>query len=175
MSRSEAEPPSAGPSLEAVIAAHQTPLLRYALRIVRDEESAQDVVQETFMRYLKAPPSEGNPKQLSAWLFRVAHNLCVDLIRKESRMRESCEQIEIPAHDPPASDGFVAEETSRQLGELLARLTENQRTVIVLKFQEKKSYREISEITGLTVTNVGFLIHRGLKKMAEFARKEELL
>lgn len=168
------DPESVHP-IEALVAAHQTPLLRYAWRILRDEDAAQDVVQEAFARYLKSPPAEQNGHGASSWLFRVVHNLAVDVIRKESRMRESCEQIDVPVAEPPHSAALVAEETSRQLGALLDRLTENQRTVLVLKFQEQKSYREISEITGLTVSNVGFLIHRGLKKLAEFARKEEML
>ena len=58
---------------------------------------------------------------------------------------------------------------------MLDRLTENQRNVLILKMQEGKTYREISEITGLTVSNVGYLIHHGLKRMGEFIRKEEFI
>ena len=71
-----------------------------------------------------------------------------------------------------ARNSSVAQ-TRRRLGEFLERLTENQRTVLVLKIQEGRSYREISDITGLSVSNVGFLIHRGLKKMAQLIGKEE--
>lgn len=173
MNRPEPKPEDHA-SVEALVAAHQAALLRYAMRILRDHDAAQDAVQEAFARYLKSPPAERNGRGVSTWLFRVVHNAAVDLIRKESRMRESCEQIDLPLAEPPVSAALVAEETRRQLDALLDRLGENQRTVLVLKFQEKKSYREISEITGLTVTNVGFLIHKGLKKLAEFARKEEL-
>ena len=174
-SDAEAAPPEPDDmDIDALVAAHQTPLLRYAQRLIRSEESAQDVVQETFLRYLKSPPRDAEtPRRIANWLYRVTHNLCVDLIRKEQRMREACEQIDHPAPAPLPSDGVAAEETRRRIDGLLDRLTENQRTVLVLKVQEGKSYREISEITGLSASNVGFLIHRGMKKMAELVRQEE--
>jgi RNA polymerase sigma-70 factor (ECF subfamily) len=91
-------------------------------------------------------------------------------------MREGLEQMDPPATvAPPASEEMVAAETRQTLDRMLERLTDNQRTVLVLKMQEGKSYREISEITGLSVSNVGFLIHRGLKRMGEFLRQEETI
>ena len=168
--------PKAAIDVEAVVRDHQAPLLRYAGRILKDSESAQDIVQEAFERLLRRRESmNGSPRRLSNWLFRVTHNLCVDLIRKETRMRQNVQEIEPPSAAPPPSEALAAKEDRERLDTLLQRLTENQRTAIALKFQEKKSYREISEITGLTVSNVGFLIHRGLKKLAEFAREEEAI
>ena len=52
--------------------------------------------------------------------------------------------------------------------EALARLSENQREVILLKFEQGLSYEEISEVTGLSSGNVGFLLHTGLKRLRTF-------
>jgi len=52
-----------------------------------------------------------------------------------------------------------------QLHEALSRLSENQREVILLKFEQGLSYQEISEVTGLSSSNVGFILHHGLKKL----------
>jgi RNA polymerase sigma-70 factor (ECF subfamily) len=176
MERSAAERPPIAPSVEELVAAHQSALIRYARRLVRNEETAQDIAQEAFLRYVRASREADPPRAASTWLFRVAHNLCIDLIRKESRMREGLEQMDPPATvAPPASEEMVAAETRQTLDRMLERLTDNQRTVLVLKMQEGKSYREISEITGLSVSNVGFLIHRGLKRMGEFLRQEETI
>ena len=90
-------------------------------------------------------------------------------------MRETTQQIDPPPAPPPPSAQIVAGETRRRLDALLDRLTENQRNVLILKMQEGKTYREISEITGLTVSNVGYLVHHGLKRMGEFVQKEELI
>lgn len=176
MSRSQSEPSRNGASVEALVAEHEAALLRYAGRLIRNEDSAQDIVQETFVRYLKnGPRAQEHPRQRVNWLFRVAHNLSIDLIRKERRMRESTEQMDPPEPVASAAEIVEAEQTRERLGGLLERLTENQRAVIVLKFQEKKTYREIAAITGLSISNVGFLIHRGLKRLGAFARKEEMI
>lgn len=169
-------PPPADQSVESAVAEHQGALLRYAERIVRDPEAAQDAVQEAFLRYVRAG-REGKPIQsISTWLFRVTHNVCVDHIRKERRMREGIEQMDPPvAMAPPPIVEVAAAERREKLDAMLERLTENQRTVLVLKMQEDKSYKEISAITGLSVSNVGFLIHRAVRRLGEFARREELI
>lgn len=158
---------------EAALEAHQTPLLRYAMRLVRDEDAAQDIVQEVFLRLFRSPPREGHSRQISTWLYRVAHNLCIDHIRKESRMREQERFIPQPAQGALPSDGLSREETRRGLEILMMRLSANQRTVLILKIEEGKSYREISEITGLSISNVGFQIHYALKKLAGLMRDAE--
>lgn len=159
--------------IDALVEAYQAPLLRYAFRLVRDEDRAQDIVQEVFVQYFQSPPRAGDERQLSNWLFRVAHNRAVDLIRRESRMREQAQAMPDPGSAPPATEALIRDETRNQLDALIDRLTENQRTCLVLKFQEDKSYREISEITGLSVSNVGFLLHQAVKKLGQFMLHEE--
>ena len=70
--------------------------------------------------------------------------------------------------------GEVAEQKDSMTRVLqqLDRLPDNQQDVIRLKFQNELSYREISEITGLTVSNVGFLLHVGLKRLRELMQVE---
>lgn len=168
-------PPAEARDIDALVEAFQAPLLRYAGRLVRDEDRAQDIVQEVFLQYIQSPPRSSESRQVSNWLFRVAHNRAVDFIRKESRMREQVQSMPDPGAAPPPSVAVVRQETRRQLDGLMGRLTENQRNCLVLKFQEGKSYREISEITGLSVSNVGFLLHQAVKKMGQFMVQEEAL
>lgn len=159
--------------IDALVEAFQAPLLRYAQRLVRDEDRAQDIVQEVFLKYIQSPPRGREPRQVSNWLFRVAHNRAVDFIRKESRMREQVQSMPDPGSAPPPSEAVARKETRRRLNGLMEKLSENQRVCLVLKFQEGKSYREISEITGLSVSNVGFLLHQAVKKMGQFWIREE--
>lgn len=162
--RALAKPPE---GFEAVVERHRAKLERYAQRIVRDFDSAQDVVQEAFLKYLKEPAGVGGPRQVSAWLYRVTHNLCVDLIRKESRMRAQVERMDpAEALAPPPSRGLEAEDVRRILDQLLGLLTESQRKVVLLRLRDGKSYREISEITGMSVSNVGFHLYQGLKRLS---------
>lgn len=164
---------AAAPSeFESVVAEHQARLLRYARRLVRDSDSAQDIVQEAFLRYLKDPPQCADPRQLQSWLYRVTHNLCVDLIRKESRRRERFERMEPPALSaPPSTQDLEAEDVRKIVDHLLERLSATQRTVILLRLREGKTYREISEITGMSVSNVGFHLFQALKKLNAAIKK----
>ncbi len=174
---SEPSPPNPDGTgeLESVVAAYQAPLLRYAQRFLRDCDAAQDAVQEVFLRYLKAPPRERDPRSLSSWLYRATHNLCVDQIRKEVHMRAQMEQMDPPEPAPSPARVLQIEESRERTERLLRRLTENQRTLLVLRVYEGKTYREISEITGLSVSNVGVQIYQGLKKLAGLIRSTEVV
>ncbi|MDB5390668.1 MAG: polymerase, sigma-24 subunit, subfamily [Planctomycetaceae bacterium] len=76
----------------------------------------------------------------------------------------------VTATQAPPSEQVEQAELAGQVLQMLNRLPDNQQEVIRLKFQQGMSYKEISGVTGLTVTNVGFLIHTGLKKLREWAK-----
>ena len=149
------------------------PLIRYATSIVKDTERAKDVVQETFMRLCAEDPKEIEG-HLSAWIFTVCRNKAFDVYRKENRMIELCgkdlEACESRELSPPQR--MEKEEQSSQVLRLLESLPPNQQEVLRLKFQSGLSYKEISHITGLSVSNVGFLIHSGVKNLRGKIQKE---
>jgi len=161
LERLRADPEAA---IVEVVVRFERPLLRYARALLGNESAAQDVVQEAFLRLLRKTSSV---RALSAWLGRVTHNLAVDHLRKEARRNRlhataSAElETAIPADREPTS-----REVGLTLERELARLGTNERAVIVLKVIEGKSYKEISALTGLSTSNVGYLIHHGLKKLA---------
>ena len=72
--------------MEAVVAEHETALLRYAARILNNPTTAQDVVQNVFIKLFRAWPKGMKPsKQLKGWLYRVTHNEAVDHIRRPDK------------------------------------------------------------------------------------------
>lgn len=150
---------------------HGGDLARYALRFLHDQAQAQDVVQETFLRLCQQQPAELNGR-LVPWLFTVCRNVALDVRRKEQRMSSIAEEAVATVESPqvaPAEQLERQEQTSQVLA-MLARLPANQQEVIRLKFQQGLSYKEISGITGLSVTNVGVLIHTGMKRLREWAK-----
>ena len=170
-----------GAAFEVLLERYEGPLLRFATRTCRrgDRDRAQDIVQSTFLRLVRVAREKNGAltdtngrevENLSAWLYRVTRNLAIDEARKEERMEKRMQAVAVSeVQDAPVSRAETAELVSLVEAKLDA-LPENQRDVLILKVQEQKSYREISSITGLSVSNVGYLIHRGLKSLASEMR-----
>ncbi len=137
------------------------------MSIVGDLESARDVVQETFIRFAREerPDLDENPRHLEAWLFTVCRNRALDHHRKQSRIVPMPLADDRVAEDPTPAAALESRDMAASLLKLLEALSPNQREVIRLKFQNDLSYKEIADITELSVTNVGFLLHTGLKKL----------
>ena len=142
------------------------PLTLYASRLLHDAESARDVVQETFLKLCASERSsiEGH---LAEWLFTVCRNRALDVLRKEQRMSQLREEQVLRCLSPGPAPLEAAErqELGERVLELLETLPVNQREVIRLKFQNGFSYQEISRISGHSVSNVGYLIHAGIKTL----------
>jgi len=148
-------------------------LLRYAQMLTGDLDEARDIVQDTFIRLCAQKPGRIEA-HLAQWLFRVCRNRALDIQRKQRRMRPLNETEMSSQASPEPSPATQAErrDTSGEISALLAKLPKNQEEVVRLKFQEGLSYREISEITELSVSNVGFLIHTALKAVRQQMKVE---
>ena len=160
--------PEASEWLRSVVARYEGPLVRYAARITRDHERARDVVQDTFLRLCRED-RRALDGHLAQWLFQVCRHRALDVQRKEHRMRATLpEKLDSQADGlPDQADAAERGETHQAVLRLLATLPANQQEVVRLKFQNELSYREISEVTGLSVSNVGYLLHIALKTVRE--------
>ena len=139
-----------------VLRLHEGSLVRYATWILGNVECAREVVQETFLRLCRQDP-ESVSGHLAQWLFTVCRNLAFDARKKEGRMTPLVDvEIGVPAD-------LDQKQTVSQILQIVQTLPKNQREVIYLKFQCDLSYKEISSITNLSVTNVGFLIHTAVR------------
>lgn len=156
----------------AALQRYEGQLIRYAQRFTRDMERARDVVQETFLKLCQedAASVDGH---LAQWLYTVCRNQALDVRRKESRMTTVADPPvrEFDRHQAaPLQEAEDRECVGRILVEL-DRLPGNQSECIRLKLQHGLSYREIGGVTGLSVSNVGFLIHTGLKTIRQRLRQ----
>ena len=153
--------------IRAAISCHEQALLRYALRITKNPETARDVVQDTFFRLCEAE-KESVEGHVAAWLYRVCRNRALDVCRKEKPMRQAGDNFTSTPSGEPSPQALLEKRQSmgRVLG-LLDALPDKQQEVIRLKFQHGLSYREISEVTGHSMSYVGNLIHHGVKALRE--------
>jgi RNA polymerase sigma-70 factor (ECF subfamily) len=159
--------------LRSAIERFESPLTRYAASLTGDGERARDVVQDTFIRLCEQEPAGLNGR-LAEWLFTVCRHRAIDVRRKESRMIALTEMdLETEASSEP-TPALAAErnEASASLLRCTALLPANQQEVIRLKFQGGLSYDEISRVTKLSVSNVGYLLHTAIKTLRGQMKKE---
>jgi RNA polymerase sigma factor (sigma-70 family) len=161
--------------VERALAEYESPLVGYAYGFVHDLERARDIVQDTFIRLCQQDVAKVKDG-LKTWLFTVCRNRALDVLRKESRVSPlEDDHLKRRATEAPSPDESLDQsERLASVMRYLDRLSENQRTVILMKFRDGLSYHEICETTGLSSGNVGFLIHAGLKRLRELLPSELL-
>jgi RNA polymerase sigma factor (sigma-70 family) len=153
--------------IRAAVDTYQSRLIAFAARITGDTDSARDVVQDTYLRLCHRDLEEIGD-HLPAWLFRVCRNRVLDVRKKEAPLRPLEETPTTPAED--ARDPHRALERiddARRVLAAVAQLPAAQQEVLRLRFQDELTYKEISEITSHSVSNVGFLIHVAIKRLRE--------
>jgi RNA polymerase sigma-70 factor (ECF subfamily) len=147
---------------------HERALVAYTTRLLGDVEQARDVVQDTFLKLCRQDPA-GLEGRLAEWLYTVARNRALDVMRKEGRMSRLSEETAGIFHSREESPAERLEkrESAQLVLALIDSLPPNQREVVRLKFQHGFSYKEISRISGHSVSNVGFLLHVALRRIRE--------
>lgn len=157
--------------IDAVVAANESPLLRYVSGMIGDSHAAQDVVQSTFIKLLrKWRPGTRPSASLKAWLYRVAHNEAVDHLRREQqRVRLHL------VHAQERTDVAAAprDDAADRIESVLAAVREldpAEQQVVLLRLQEGLSYQQIARVTGRTEGNVGCILHNAVKKLGRLLK-----
>lgn len=155
--------------VKQAMAEFESPLIGYATTLLHDIDRARDVVQDTFIRLCQQDVGKVGQSSLKTWLFTVCRNRAFDILRKDKRVQplDEVRWRKVAGPDLSPDQQAVHDERIAAVMNYLSRLSENQREVILLKFQQGLSYQEIQNITGLTQGNIGFLIHTGLKRVRE--------
>lgn len=150
-------------------------IYRYTYRLTGNQSTAQEVVAETFYRLLAALKNRGGPeKNISAWLYRVAHNLVVDHYRRapgQDPLPIDSARLVDPDNVP---DRVLENEKAVHIRQALWKLTDLQQRIIVLRFLEGLSNEEVAEITGKTVGSIKALQHRALASLRRILEKEDV-
>jgi RNA polymerase sigma factor (sigma-70 family) len=115
----------------AIFDRYHQPLYRYCAAIVGNSQDAQDALQNTMLKVLRALPGEGREIKLKPWLYRIAHNESIDLLRRRRDTRELGAELVAPG--PPLVDELSSRERLRQLLSDLDELPERQRGALVMR------------------------------------------
>lgn len=136
-------------------------IYRFALKSIRDEETASDLVQDSFMR-LWQHVEKVNLDTAKPYLFRIANNLLIDMYRKIKFTDRSTLDSEKFSYNHEYSD------LKEHLDKALDSLTQVQKTVVMLRDYEDYSYEEIGQITGLSESQVKVYIYRARKNLKDY-------
>jgi RNA polymerase sigma-70 factor (ECF subfamily) len=166
--------------MEAIVAEHETALLRYATRILSNPVAAQDVVQNVFIKLFQGwQPGTRPSDKLKSWLFRVTHNEAIDHVRHESRLSLLHEKQaeETQANACPDGRHCPMGEDDRKVMVLqyLRKLKAEEQQVVLLRLEEGLSYAEISAVTGRSEGNVGNILHHAVKKLSNELEKAGII
>jgi RNA polymerase sigma factor (sigma-70 family) len=151
---------------------HVTKIYRYIYYNVHDKEHAEDITQEVFLKAWKAIGScRGKEKTFSSWLYRIAHNLIIDKLRKSQK--QPSREAELPEDIRDTSDRMEISLEQRDLLKVIDVLPPNQRQVIVMKFIEEMDNREIAETMGKSTGAIRILQMRALETLRKTLGKEQ--
>src|SRR5436190_478846 len=144
-------------SFERLYHRHVADVYRYALAVLRNPADAEDVTQTTFLNAYRAYQRGERPQAAQNWLIAIAHNVC------RQRFRQSTRRPQEVAFEDDVADTIVDHDapSAEDLRNALGHLAFNQRAALVMRELEGRSYAEIGEILGLSVSALSSLFGGG--------------
>lgn len=138
-------------------------ILRYCLWHAPDRSLAEDAVQETFLKAIRYFDRYAHRGRFKAFLYRIAANTCIDLQRKKRQPELSLEEAEmdLPYLDP----AFESIHSDMIIRQLVNSLPESQREIVLLRFGQDLTLREIADVTNLPLRTVQTRLRAALKRL----------
>jgi RNA polymerase sigma-70 factor (ECF subfamily) len=127
----------------------------HAYCILKDAQEARDVVQEVFIKAMREPRFFDDEFKMQAWLYRVTRNLCFNLSR--DRRRRDGILATVPRNESVSADPIEAvfgSERQEEIFEAIGQLTEDHRTILLLRYYDDLSYAEIARVLSIKLGTV---------------------
>jgi RNA polymerase sigma-70 factor (ECF subfamily) len=160
-----------------LIRRYQNKLFAYLIRLLGNKEDALDIVQDTFLKVYENIQGFNEHKKFSSWLYRIAHNLGINHLKKHSRSLKMDVENMTQVADSQQVDNFLAgklrNEEQEALMMLIHQLKPKYKDIVVLYFYEEKSYEEISDILKLPASTVGVRLNRAKKQLKKLYMAEQ--
>jgi RNA polymerase sigma factor (sigma-70 family) len=149
-----------------LLAKHGEELARHVRRMLRDDDAAQDVLQETMLRAHRALPTLGATANQRAWLYRIATNVALNLVRSRARERAALQRhaVEHELIAQPHADGHDEPRRAALWAEV-ARLPERQRLALTLRIADELDYEEIARRLGGTAAAARANVYQATKRL----------
>lgn len=168
-------------AFDVLLTRHKTKIFSYIFYIVRDHDLAEDIFQETFMKAIvtikQGRYSESG--KFSAWISRIAHNLIIDSFRQDKcEGASTCEENGL-LNNSKFSEGTIEDEMVKMqihsdVRKIIRNLPKNQREVLIMRYYKNMSFKEISDITGVSINTALGRMRYALINMRRLAQDNKV-
>jgi len=158
----------------ALVERHSRPLFRLAYRMTGNEQDAEDVVQESFLRAWRRLDEFESRAAFGTWIYRIAANCALDTLRARQRQGERQEEsglagadflLSVPSADPQPDRIAQSAQTARRMNEAMAGLSDTERAAFVMRHFEERSIEEIGRTLGVKENAAKQSIFRAVRKL----------
>jgi RNA polymerase sigma-70 factor (ECF subfamily) len=139
-------------------------LYRWLYHLTRDRHTAEDLVQESFLKAFAGLKKFQAGTNFAAWLFRIAHNNFANQCRASARSREALPE-NVPDSQPGPLDRAASAEALHNLGRAIQRLPAEFRAALLLRVEEGLSFRQIAEVLDLTEETARWRVFKARQKL----------
>ena len=171
-------------AFDTLLARYQQKIYSYILFLVHDDEVADDLFQETFMKAI-VTIRQGRyveSGRFSAWLTRIAHNLVIDKYRQDRNSNVISNDAsdadlfnDVSLSDITVEMKMITEQSITDVGRLLKELPDNQKEVLYMRFYQDLSFKEIADATGVSINTALGRMRYGLKNLRKMVSERGIV
>jgi RNA polymerase sigma-70 factor (ECF subfamily) len=162
-----------------LIEKHKNMVMSVGFKILKDRGLAEDTAQETFITVFNKIHTFRGKSKLSTWIYRIAYNKALEVLRKERKGDVSYEDVdflyEVADTSKDPEDLALSESFSREVRDKLSQLPDKYRIPLSLYYLSDKSYKDVAEIMDIPIGSVKTYLYRGKKELLKLIKKEEVI
>jgi len=155
-------------SFEFLYRQYYEPIYKFCFRFLNNRESALDVTQETFIKmYVRMSQRGLEIENTKSWLYKVAGNLCLNLLNNNKRHLEIENQLESKSIENTTPENILLHDEKTELLKKAISHLKPENRMLVMMYQDGLSYKEMSDATGIKLSSVGNTLWRAINKISE--------
>ena len=170
-------------ALATLIQRHQSKIFGFIYSKVNDRDLSDDIFQDTFIKVIKTLKSQSYNEEgkFLPWVMRIAHNLVVDHFRKAKKMPLQRETDEYSVFNFMTDNGLniegqmISDQVASDLTKLLDELPEDQKEVLVMRMYQDLSFKEIADLTGVSINTALGRMRYGLLNLRKIIEKNNII
>ncbi len=171
-------------AFDTLLRRHQDRIFNYILRIIKNEDIANDIFQETFVKAIQTIRLGRYTEngKFPAWISRIAHNLIIDYYRQEkSENLQSADLTDVDILnrkelcEDTIEDIMISNQIRDDVKYLIEELPELQKEVLMMRYYQNLSFKEIAEITGVSINTALGRMRYAILNLRRIAREKDII